>query len=209
MRGRRRRDGPDPREMQAQDAANREAAQAQSSGVSRAMSETGPAVDPLGEMSGSELWDKLTDADVTDPNGEEYQGLEDVLAPYLSSSAMLSAHDDGEYYDDKSNRLLNENLADRVVRGREYGDLCTGIFRQIAQEEDGDDFSGIRSEFSQAERESVRKTLAETRTDRQSLGDGSFLEAITEMHVSSHVSREDGAGAGGNAKGWKSLLPGF
>ncbi|ELZ95003.1 hypothetical protein C440_08002 [Haloferax mucosum ATCC BAA-1512] len=165
----------------------------------RASSE-GPAMDVLAEMDADELWENLTGVDV---ESSEYESIVSVLKPYLSSSEMLANHGE-DYYDDRKRRLLNENLADRIILGREYNDLCTGVFREVAQDVDGDDFDGQRRDWSPAEKEAIRVIVEELRTDRQSLGDGTLLRAIMETHVS---TERRGAEQQSNSGGLSSLLP--
>ena len=197
---------PSPEEMAEMEHEAREREAASRAGLSRGHSTRAP-IDILDEMQGGELYETLTDPDI---ESEEYSALADVLAPYLSSSDMLANHGD-DYYSDRALKLHNENLADRIVCGRQYGDLCTGPFREVAQELEGDVFPGARREWTQAEREAIRSALSETRTNRQSLGDVSFLKSIMEMHVSSEVRHQRGDGDSKKGKGGSmlSILPGF
>ncbi|WP_224332879.1 hypothetical protein [Haloprofundus halobius] len=153
----------------------------------------GPAIDPIKEMEPDQILDKLTDEDL---ESEEYRDIVDLLKPYLSTTGMLAAHGD-DYYSDHSNRLLNENLADRLIKGGEYPDLCTGIFREVAQEVDGDNFGGVRDDWSAAEKEAIWHALSEVKTDRESMGDGTFFEGITEMHVSTERHGDEPSSRGG------------
>ncbi|SFR34168.1 hypothetical protein [Halogeometricum limi] len=197
--------GSDPadaqRELQETELSERADQDLERTAVSRGVSD-GPAVDVLRDMEPEELLDRLTRTDI---ESEEYDELVAVLKPFLSSSEMLASHDE-EYYDDRSRRLLNENLADRIVRGREYPDLCSGVFREIAQDINGDSFPGVRNDWSDAEKEAIRTVLSDVRTDRQSLGDGTFFEGLTEMHVS---TERLGDTKSNNSKsgGLRSLLP--
>lgn len=197
---------PSPEDMARMEHEAREREGAARAGLSRGHSDRAP-IDVLEDMQPGELYETLTDADV---ESDEFDALDDVLSPYLSASDMLAAHGD-DYYRDRALKLLNENLADRVVAGRKRGDLCTGPFKRIAQELDGDTFDGERREWTPAEREAIRSTLAETRTNRQSLGDGTFLKSIMEMHVSSEVRHQRGDGDAKKGKGGSllSILPGF
>jgi hypothetical protein len=163
-------------------------------------SNDGPAIDLLEEMDADELWENLTGVD--DIESDEYESLVDVVKPFLSSGEMLASHDD--YYDDRHRRLLNENLADRVILGREYNDLCTGVFREVAQDVDGDDFPGARRDWSPAEKEAIRVILEELRTDRQSVGDGTLLRLIMETHVS---TERRGGEQSSSSGGFRSILP--
>ncbi|WP_233514308.1 MULTISPECIES: hypothetical protein [unclassified Haloferax] len=151
-------------------------------------------------MDPDELWENLTGLDI---ESEEYESLVAILKPYLSSGEMLASHDE-EYYDDRKRRLLNENLADRIILGHEYNDLCTGVFREIAQDVDGDSFAGERRDWSPAEKEAIRVIIEEVRTDRQSLGDGTLLRAIMETHLS---TERRGAEQPSKSGGFSSLLP--
>ena len=197
---------PSPEDMARMEHEAREREGAARAGLSRGHSDRAP-IDLLDEMLGSELYETLTSPDL---DSEEYSALTDILKPYLSSSDMLAAHGD-DYYSDRALRLHNENLADRIVCGRQYGDLCSGPFKQIAQELEGDVYPGERREWTQAEREAIRSALSETRTNRQSLGDGTFLKSIMEMHVSSEVRHQRGDGDSKKGKGGSmlSILPGF
>ncbi|MCO8266640.1 hypothetical protein NKF06_08585 [Haloferax sp. AB510] len=178
---------PDPGELQARELDERAAQDLERTAVNRGVS-TGPVVDPMHDMEPEDLLDRLLEADV---ESNEYEELVSLIQPYLSPSEMLADHDE-EYYDARSRRLLNENLRDRIVRGREYPDLCTGVFRQVAQEVNGDSFSGVRRDLADHEKEAIRTVIDDVRTDRQSLGDGRLLEAITETHVSSERRDPDG-----------------
>ncbi|MUV57229.1 hypothetical protein SAMN04487947_0440 [Halogeometricum rufum] len=197
--------GKDPadaqRELQQQELDERAEQELERAVTNRGVSD-GPAVDVLRDMEPEELLDRLTKTDV---ESEEYDELVAILKPFLSSSEMLASHDE-DYYDDRSRRLLNENLADRVVRGREYPDLCDGVFREIAQDINGDSFPGVRNDWSDAEKEAIRTVLADVRTDRQSLGDGTFFEGLTEMHVS-HERLGESKSNSSKSGGLRSLLP--
>ncbi|AFK19018.1 hypothetical protein E6P09_09540 [Haloferax mediterranei ATCC 33500] len=182
-----------------QELQERAASDLERTAAQRASSE-GPAMDVLAEMDADELWENLTGVDV---ESSEYESIVSVLKPYLSSGEMLANHGD-DYYDDRKRRLLNENLADRIILGREYNDLCTGVFREVAQDVDGDNFDGQRRDWSPAEKEAIRVILEELRTDRQSLGDGTLLRAIMETHVS---TERRGAEQPSKSGGLSSLLP--
>ena len=168
----------------------------------------GSAIDLLQHLQGTELWDRLTAIDLEDEHSEEYPGLEKMLSPYLTTASMLASHD-ADWYDDRSRKLLNENLADRIIRGREYGDLCTGEWRRIAQQVDGDTSVDLRKDLSQAERAAIRAGIEDGKTDRESLGDGTFFKGITEMHVSTEVNRGEGGENGKKRGGLTSLIPGM
>jgi hypothetical protein len=185
------------------EAINREVSSAQSAGVQSAHHE-GPAIDLLESLEGTELWDRLTDLGL---ESAEYQAIEEILRPHLTASEMLASHD-SDYYSIRAQKLLNENLADRILAGRTYPELCTGEFREIAQEVDGDLSGGLRKDLSQPEREAIRTGVEEVKTDRASLGDGTFLSAIMEMHVSSEVKRSDEE-ASKSKSGLLSLIPGI
>lgn len=174
----------DHEQLQARQHREQELTQAQSQAQSRGQQES-PLID-MREEEAEELLDRLRDVDL---DSDEYEDLEAILKPYLSSLQMLANHGT-DYYGDRANRLLGENLADRIILGRERGRLCTGVFRQIAQDVDGDGFPGERTRFSQLEREAIRQALADVRTSQKSLGDGKFLDALTDIHVSSEVKRE-------------------
>lgn len=192
------------REAIEDEARNREVSSAQAAGVQTAQHHGGgPAIDLLDSLEGTELWDRLTELDL---ESEEYEGIESILSPFLASSEMLASHD-SDYYSVRAQKLLNENLADRVVAGRTYPRLCTGVFRQVAQEVEGDTAGGIRKDLSQSELEAIRAAIEETKTNRASLGDGTFLSAIMEMHVSSEVKRSDEESSG-RKSGLLSLIPG-
>ena len=197
-----RRRAAERREAIEDEAKQREVASAQSTGIQSAHHE-GPAIDLLDSLEGTELWDRLTDLGLESP---EYEGVEDILRPHLTPTEMLAAHD-SDYYSIRAQKLLNENLADRIIRGRSYPRLCTGIFREIAQEVDGDVSSGLRKDLSQAEIEALRAGVEEAKTDRASLGDGTFLKAIMEMHVSSEVKRS-AEESSSKKSGLLSLIPG-
>lgn len=190
------------REMIEDEARQREMSSAQSTGVQAAAHE-GPAIDLLDSLEGTELWDRLTDMGL---ETEEYQGVESILRPHMTPTEMLASHD-SDYYSVRAQKLLNENLADRIVAGRSYPRLCTGVFRQVAQEVDGDTAGGLRKDLSQPEIEALRAGVEEAKTDRASLGDGTFLRAIMEMHVSSEVKRSDEE-ASSKKSGLLSLIPG-
>lgn len=137
---------------------------------------------------GAELYDRITDPDL---ESSRYDGIEDLVKPYLSTTQMLANHDDGEYYDDISHELLNENLADRLIRTRERGRHLTGPFLEVARDVEHEHGEYRSRPLAPSEQEALRAAIENVRTDRQSLGDGEFLESITEMHVSSEVRRDE------------------
>lgn len=151
---------------------------------------------------GPELLDRMTDPDV---DSDEFAEMQDALKPFLSKTQMLAAHGE-DYYDDIAHELLNENLADRLLAGREYGRHLTGPFLTVALDVMGYNGNVRREKWSPAMREGIRATLVDVRTDRQSLGDETFFKGITEMHVSSEV-RRDGAENGGSKGLLASLKP--
>lgn len=142
----------------------------------------GPLVNLRGG-GGREILEKLTDLDL---ESDEYPDLEDILQPYLPQSQMLADHD--EYYDSLSRELLNENQADRLIKGRERGRLLTGPFLDVALDVEHDGGGPTRTPLSPTQKEALRTAIIDARTDRQSL-EGTLLEALTEMHVSSEVHR--------------------
>lgn len=145
---------------------------------------------PLVDMQdgGAEIFDRLTKPDL---ESDRYEGLEDIAKPYLSKTQMLADHDTDEYYDDPSRELLNTNLAERLTKTRERGRLLTGPFLEVAQDVEHEKGVVTSRPMGPTEKEALREALVNVRTDRQSLGDGKFLESVTEMHVSSEVRRED------------------
>ena len=159
------------------------------------------------DMDPEELWDKLTDPNV---ESDEYEDLISVLQPFLSSSQMLTNRDSSTY-SDWARGLLNKNKSERIVIGREYGEACTGPFRAIAQEEDGLIGPGgePNAEWSMMEKEAASESMTTVKTDREALGDGTFLEKIADIHVSTHTSREGDPDAGDSRSGLKSLIPGM
>lgn len=182
---------PDYDEMMRREAAENEAANAQAQAQTAAQQHAdGPLIDLLSEQA-VELLDRLTDTDI---ESLEFEEIEAMLKPYLSQTQMLASHGD-DYYDDLSHELLNENLAERVLSHRKRGRFLTGPFLQVAQEVEGDYTGIIRRPLSEIQREGLRTALVDVRTDRQSLGDGTFFDGITEIHVSSEVHRDDGDGS--------------
>lgn len=145
---------------------------------------------PLVDMQdgGAEIFDRLTDLDL---ESDRYEDFEDLVAPFLSKTQMLADHDTEEYYDDLSRELLNTNLAERIIKTRERGRLLTGPFLDVARDVEHENGVVNSRPMGPTEREALREALVNVRTDRQSLGDGKFLESVTEMHVSSEVRRED------------------
>jgi hypothetical protein len=171
----------DPREYNKQQHQEGEVSHAQNRAQDRAHSE-GPLVDLRGG-GGREILEKLTDLDL---ESEEYEDLEALIQPFLPQSQMLADHDD--YYDSLSRELLNENQAERVIFGRERGRLLTGPFLEVALDVEHDGGGPSRTPLGPAQKEALRTALVDARTDRQSL-EGTLLEALTEMHVSSEVHR--------------------
>lgn len=151
----------------------------------------GPLVDF--REGGPELLDRMTDADL---DSVEFEDLEATVKPYLSKMQMLAAHGD-DYYDDIAHELLNENLADRVIAGRKRPRHLSGPFLDVALDVEHDGGGPRREPWSPRVQEAVRSALADTRTDRQSLGDETFFKGITEMHVSSEVHRDGGEQSSG------------
>lgn len=191
----------DPREYNTHQHQEGEVSHAQNKAQDRAHAE-GPLVD-LRQGGGREILDKLTDLDL---ESDEYEDLEAIIQPYLPQSQMLADHDD--YYDSLSRELLNENLADRLVTGRERGRLLTGPFLEVALDVEHDGGGPTRTPLGPAQKEALRASIVDARTDRQSL-EGTLLEALTEMHVSSEVHRntdDEGSNEGG---GLISMLPGL
>lgn len=173
-------------------------AQAQDLGRNR-----GPMVD-IGEGDPVELFEKLTDPDV---ESDIYEDVEDFLAPFLSRQEMLTSHDTGEYYDDLSNELLNANLADRIIAMMETPELCTGPFLQVAQQVEGERGGYKPRQLTPREKEAIRQIITHLKTHRQALGDGTLLEAIMEIHVSSEVRRDDDAGSDSSGSLWSKISP--
>jgi hypothetical protein len=165
-----------------------ETAQAQSTAQQKAQAE-GPLVD-FTDGDAAELIDRLTDPGV---ESDRYDGIEELLQPYLTHTQMLASHKDGEFYNDLSNELLNENLADRIIKSRDRGRLLTGPFLDVARDVEHDHGQIQTRPLSPKEKAAIRAAIEDVRTDRQSLGDGTFLSSVTEMHVSSEVRREDGS----------------
>lgn len=176
-----------------------ETTQAQQLAQQRAQSGR-PLID-LQDEDSVELLDRLTRVDV---ESEQFEALQARLQPFLSSTQMLASHDDGEYYDDLSNELLNENLADRIVATSRRGQFLSGEFASVADDVRHEAGLVESRPLGPSEIEALRTTLEKVRTDRQSLGDGTFLKAITEMHVSSEVRRDDDTGneGSGSLLGW-------
>jgi hypothetical protein len=177
---------PDRRRLQRHQSKENETQQAQSTAQQQAQSR-GPLVD-LHDGDAAELIDRLTEPGV---ESDQYEDLEEMLAPYLPHMQMLASHDDGEYYDDLSHELLNENLADRLIRSRERGRLLTGPFLDVARDVEHEQGTFKSRPLAPREKQAMRAAIEDVRTDRQSLGDGTFLSAVTEMHVSSEVRRDD------------------
>lgn len=146
-----------------------------------------PLID-LQDADATELFDRLTDEDV---ESDQYEAMSDLIAPFMSNTQMLAAHEEGEYYDDLSHELLNSNLSDRIIKSRERGRLLTGPFLEVARDVEHENGIVQSRPLGPTEKEGLRAAIEDVRTDRQSLGDGTLLEAITEMHVSSEVRRED------------------
>lgn len=193
---------PDPEAAARRRAEQEEVSNAQSQAQTAAQQHaSGPIVDMLDDQA-IELLDRLTDADV---ESLEFEEVEALLKPYLSQTQMLAAHGE-DYYDDLSHELLNENLAERVTAQRKRGRHLTGPFLQVAQEVEGD-YGPIRQPLSEIEREALRSILVQVRTDRQSLGDGTFFDGITEIHVSSEVHRDDGDSGDGGGGLLSSISP--
>lgn len=166
----------------------------------------GAIVDPTQQVEPEELLRRLTEADI---ESEEFDELLAELKPYLSQTQMLASHGD-DFYDDLSRELLNENLADRVLAAREHGSLLTGPFLAVALQVEGYPADApTKKPYSPSGREAVRGALVDVRTDRQSLGDGTFFKGVTEMHVSSEVRREDAKNGEEKRRGLLSALNPF
>lgn len=168
-------------------AREQEKTQAQQMAQRRAQNAT-PIIDM--QDGGAEIFDRLTKIGI---ESERYDGIEDLLAPFLSQTQMLADHDSEEYYDDISFELLNANLADRLIKSRERGRLLTGPFLDVARDVEHENGVVESRPLGPTEKEAIREALQTVRTDRQSLGRGDFLKSITEMHVSSEVRRGDEA----------------
>jgi len=176
-----------------------ETTQAQQLAQQRAQS--GQPIIDLQDEDSVELLDRLTRVDV---ESDQFDELQARLQPFLSSTQMLASHDADEYYDDLSNELLNENLADRLVAASRRGQSLTGEFASVANDVKHESGLVESRPLGPSELEALRTTIEKVRTDRQSLGDGTFLKAITEMHVSSEVRRDDDTGTEGSGSllGW-------
>jgi len=176
-----------------------ETTQAQQLAQQRAQS--GQPIIDLQDEDSVELLDRLTRVDV---ESDQFDELQARLQPFLSSTQMLASHDADEYYDDLSNELLNENLADRLVATSRRGQSLTGEFASVANDVKHESGLVESRPLGPSELEALRTTIEKVRTDRQSLGDGTFLKAITEMHVSSEVRRDDDTGTEGSGSllGW-------
>lgn len=192
----------DQRDLAEDQSRLRDEEQALQAGLQQAAN-TDAAVDPFAGLEDGEVLDKLTELGI---ESDEFGDLEAMLKPFLSTSDMLANHGD-DFYDDLSRELLGENLADRVTRFRSYPALCTGPFRVVAQEVDGDPYPGERSDISDLQREAIREVLGKVKVNRESLGDGTFLDALTKIHTSNEVSRPEGDGSGKKG-GLFSFIPG-
>lgn len=176
------------RQIQQEQARNQETTAAQQQAQQQAQANAQSPLIDMRDANPGELLKRLTDADV---DGDQYEGLSDLLSPFLSSTQMLASHDGDEYYDDLSHELLNENLADRIIASRERGAHLTDDWLEIARDVEHEQGVVKSRPLGPTEKEAIRSTLEKVRTDRQSLGDGTFLSSITEMHVSSEVRRDD------------------
>lgn len=189
-----------PADQVRRQAAEQELSQAQGQAQATAH-DKGPLVN-LHDEDGSEILEKLAKLDI---ESDGYEGIEALLQPYLAQSQMLADHDD--YYDSLSRELLNTNLAERHMYGRERGRLLTGPFLDVAM--DVEHATDVETKpLSPSRKEALRSAFVDTRTDRQSL-EGELLAALTEMHVSSEVHRHDDNEESSSNGGLLSMVPGL
>lgn len=174
------------RRLQEEQSREQEMSQAQQQSLQQAQRQS-PLVDLQGDAS-AEVFDRLTDEDI---ESSAFQGISEKLAPWLSDQQMLASHDDGEHYDDIDHEMLNKNVAERIIAVHESGRNLTGKYLQVAQDVRHEKGGIAPRPLSPMEKEALRAALVDVRTDRQSLGDGTFLSAATEMHAVSEVRRED------------------
>lgn len=174
------------RQLQQEQSREQELSQAQQQSLQQAQRES-PLVDLQGQGS-AEVFDRLTDEDI---ESDAFEGLSEKLKPWLSDQQMLASHDDGEHYDDIDHEMLNKNVVDRIIAVHSSGRNLTGKYLEIAQDVRHERGGIAPRPLSPMEKEALRAALVDVRTDRQSLGDGTFLSAATEMHAVSEVRRED------------------
>jgi len=188
------------REMQHQELSDAQS-QSQAQGHAKAQ-QRGPIADLHGSQA-PELLERLTDPDL---DSEEHRQLQALLQPYLSRAHALAAHDDSDY-DDRERELLNENLWERVVASHRRGRLCTGPFLDIAQDLEYEHTGRTRKPLSDFQKSALYAALVDVRGSFQSLGDGTFFDGVTQIHVSSEVRRDSDGGSGGGKGLLSSLNP--
>ncbi len=151
--------------------------------------------DPMSDVEPEDFLEKLRSLGI---ESDEYDELEDILQPHLSDVLTTT------YYDEEDRQkieLLNMALADRIIKERDSGRLCTGPFLEVAQdiridEEDGRTFDEhVKEPWKDHERRGVRTTIEEVRTALQYLSiDHVGLDKVADTTVENktQVQRMDG-----------------
>lgn len=146
---------------------------------------------PMSDVEPEDFLEKLRDT--SDIESDEFDELLDILAPHLADVLATT------YYDPEDRQkleLLNMALADRIIKERDHGRLCSGPFLEVAQGVTPDE--PVKSKFKDHERRGVRTTIEEVRTALQYLGIehvGLDKVADTTVENKTTVERMDGNGS--------------
>ncbi len=156
--------------------------------------------DPMSDVEPEDFLEKLRSLGI---ESDEFDELEDILKPHLSDVFVTT------YYDEEDREkleLLNMALADRIIKERESGRLCTGPFLEMAQgvriDKDGERQydEHVKEPWKDHERRGVRTTIEEVRTALQYLSiDHVGLDKVADTTVENktQVQRMDGDDSGG------------
>lgn len=156
----------------------------------------GVADDPMSDVEPEDFLEKLRSLGI---ESDEYSELEDILKPHLSDVLTTTYYDEE---DRKKIELLNMGLAERIIKERESGRLCTGPFLEVAQDvridnpEEGRYYDEhVKEPWKDHERRGVRTTIEEVRTALQYLSiDHVGLDKVADTTVENktQVQRMDG-----------------